>query len=128
MNSDNRKLIGQMIFLGLLVTGLVVLVWSMLSVKHKASFRNVTFLVEASGGYSIITLEAGSVKISKPATVTTPWRKVVSVASGEEVYLTASNPTQTGLLTCKILMDNVPGQEGSTNAPKDGVACAGIVP
>lgn len=128
MNTENRKWIGQWLFLGLLLIGLTVMVYLMQSVKHKATFRNVTFQVEASGGYSIITLQAGLVKITKPTTVTTPWSKVVKVASGEEVYLTASNPTQTGILTCKILMDNVPGQKGSTNAPKDGVACAGIVP
>ncbi len=128
MNSENRKWIGQTVFIGLLVIGLTILVYMMLSVKHKATYSNVTFVVEASGGYSIITLQAGSVQISKPTTVTTPWRKVVKIASGEEVYLTASNPTQTGVLTCKIMMDAVPGQHGSTDAPKDGVACAGIVP
>jgi hypothetical protein len=84
--------------------------------------------VEASGGFSIITLQAGSVSIGTPATVTMPWQQTLQLPSGTVVYLTASNPTQTGNLDCVILLDNQPWKKETTTAPKDGVACAGIVP
>ncbi len=86
------------------------------------------FRVDASGGYAIITLDAGSASISKPATVSVPWRKSLQIPSGTEVYLTASNPTQTGTLTCTIYLEQSLWKTETTTAPKDGVACAGIVP
>ncbi len=90
--------------------------------------RNVTFRVDASGGVAFITLEAGTVKIPKLTTVTAPWIKTIQVNRGTTVFLTASNPTQTGKLTCSITLDTEAWKNESTDAPKDGVACAGIVP
>jgi hypothetical protein len=84
--------------------------------------------VEASGGFANITLQAGEDPISKPTTVTTPWTKTMQIPTGTEVYLTASNPTQTGSLTCTIILDREDWKTDTTAAPKDGVACAGIVP
>ncbi len=111
-----------------LLGGMVGLVVYLLAVKPIITSSTVNFYVEASGGYSIITLDAGSVKISKPITVTTPWRQTIRVKSGTTVFLTASNPTQTGELVCKISYGELIGQQEHTDAPKDGVACAGIVP
>lgn len=88
----------------------------------------LVFRVEATGGYANITLQAGKEVISKTTTVTTPWEKRVVVARGEEVYLTASNPSQTGQLSCTILLEGRVWKRERTDAPKDGVACAGIVP
>jgi hypothetical protein len=90
--------------------------------------RRVTFKVDSSGGYANITLQAGNTKIEKAQTITTPWEKTVDVARAESVFLTASNPTQTGQLTCTILLDRVVWKTASIPAPKDGVACAGIIP
>jgi predicted RecA/RadA family phage recombinase len=85
--------------------------------------------VEASGGVALITLEAGKdASISKPTTVSAPWTKSLRIASGTEVYLTAANPTQTGSLTCSITLDKIPWKTQTTHAPRNGVACAGIVP
>ncbi|HEX2998120.1 MAG TPA: hypothetical protein VHP14_25065 [Anaerolineales bacterium] len=84
--------------------------------------------MEASGGFAIITLDAGNTVISKPTTVTVPWSKTLAITSGTEVYLTASNPTQTGNLTCTISLDKTVWKTQKTTAPKDGVACAGIIP
>ncbi len=88
----------------------------------------LVFRVESTGGYANITLQAGREVISKTTTVTTPWEKRVVVARGEEVYLTASNPSQTGQLSCVITLDGRVWKRQRTEAPKDGVACAGIVP
>jgi hypothetical protein len=97
-------------------------------INPPSGMHNVTFRVEASGGYASITLDAGKEKISKPTTVTVPWERTVEIQRGVQVYLTASNPTQTGQLKCAILLDRLPWKSGTTTAPKDGVACAGIVP
>ena len=111
-----------------LLAGMVGVVVYLLAIKPVTTSSDVHFYVEASGGYAIITLDAGPTKITKSATVTTPWRQTVHVKSGTTVYLTASNPTQTGELICSITYGAIAGQQEHTDAPKDGVACAGIVP
>jgi hypothetical protein len=90
--------------------------------------RRLTFRVESSGGYANITLKAGKIDIKEPQTFTTPWERTVEVEQNESVFLTASNPTQTGQLLCKISIDHKVWKSESIPAPKDGVACAGIVP
>jgi hypothetical protein len=90
--------------------------------------RRVTFRVESSGGYANITIKAGSFHIDKPQTFTTPWEKTLDIERAESVFLTAANPTQTGQLVCKILLDHELWKTEKIPAPKDGVACAGIIP
>lgn len=126
--SDRSKLVLQVLFVALLCLGAATLIRSLLAGQPEKEARRLEFRVEASGGYALITLEAGSASITKPTTVTVPWTKTLQIASGTEVYLTASNPTQTGSLTCTITLDRAPWKTASTAAPKDGVACAGIVP
>jgi hypothetical protein len=84
--------------------------------------------VNASGGFANITLQAGKESITGPKTVTMPWTRTIRVKSGTEVYLTAANPSETGELTCSITLDRGPWKLETINAPKNGVACAGIVP
>jgi hypothetical protein len=97
--------------------------------RSSSGEQRVEFQVQASGGFAIITLETGdSASITKPTTVSVPWKKTLRIASGTEVYLTASNPTQTGNLTCTITLNRNPWKTDTATAPKDGVACAGIVP
>jgi hypothetical protein len=126
--SDRWKIILQLAFVLLLCTGVVVLIFTLEKSRPSTGDQRVEFRVEASGGYAIITLTAGDASISKPTTVSAPWSKSVRIASGTEVYLTASNPTQTGNLTCTILLNQSRWKTDTTAAPKDGVACAGIVP
>ena len=126
---ERWKTVLQLGFVLALIGVMAVLMFYLLSVKSVGTpNRSVHFQVEASGGYAIITLQAGNVSISKPATVSTPWKQTILVPRGATVYLTASNPTQTGNLTCSISYDNLAWQQENTSAPKDGVACAGIVP
>lgn len=126
--SNGTKIILQVGFIIVLMAAAVAFATYLLSLKRVTTSQTVQLHVEASGGFSIITLRAGSVSISKPTTVTTPWNRTLKIPSGTEVYLTASNPTQTGALTCSISMDNQVWKKETTNAPKDGVACAGIIP
>jgi hypothetical protein len=124
--SNGWKIALQLLFVAIVIA-IVIFVLMGLS-KPAAGSHRVQFQIEATGGYAIITYQAGSVSVSKPLTVSTPWSKVLDVASGTEVYLTASNPTQTGKLNCSLSLDKAPWKLETTSAPKDGVACAGIVP
>ncbi len=127
--SDRWKLVLQLFFVLILGAGVVLLVISLEAKKPSANSQHIEFRVEATeGGVAIITLDAGHDSITKPTTVSVPWTKSLRIASGTEVYLTASNPTHTGKLTCTIRLANAPWKTNSTTSPKDGVACAGIVP
>jgi hypothetical protein len=126
--SDRWKIALQVVFVLALCGAVVVILLSMGLMRSPEGSHRVQFRVEASGGFANITLEAGEESISKPTTVTTPWSKTMQLPSGTEVYLTASNPTQTGSLTCTIMLDRADWKTETTAAPKDGVACAGIVP
>ncbi len=125
---ERQGIVAQLAIVAVLIAIAVSIMFYLSGQNPNTESRRVTFRVDASGGFANITLQAGSVKISKTTTVTVPWIKTVAVKTGSEVYLTASNPTQTGKLTCTILLDKQPWKTASTNAPKDGVACAGIVP
>jgi hypothetical protein len=126
--SNGWKIALQLLFVLTLCAAAVALLLSLGVMKPATGSRRVQFTVDASGGYAIITLQAGEVSISKPTTVSVPWSKTLQIPSGTEVYLTASNPTQTGKLTCQITLEKAPWKSATTSAPKDGVACAGIVP
>ncbi len=126
--SDRSKIVLQIFFILLLCTGAAILLYSMTMNRSSTNVQRVEFRVEASGGFAIITLDAGDTVISKPTTISVPWTKSLRIDSGTEVYLTASNPTQTGKITCTITLNKTAWKTETTTAPKDGVACAGIVP
>jgi len=127
--SDRWKLVLQLLFVGILCAGIGFLIIFLNAESSSEGSKLVEFRVEASGGVAVITLDAeDAASISKPTTVSVPWIKSLRIASGTEVYLTATNPTQTGKLTCSITLDKIPWKAQTTNAPKNGVACAGIVP
>ena len=126
--SDRWKIMLQMVFVVVLCVAAIAILMSMGLTRSREGIHRVQFQVEASGGFANITLQAGEDSISNPVTVTTPWSKTLQLASGTEVYLTASNPTQTGKITCNISLDRTDWKTDTTMAPKDGVACAGIVP
>lgn len=127
--SDRAKIVLQSMFILLLCAGAALLIYSLMTGRQTEDVHRVEFRVDASGGYAIITLDEGSAaSITKPTTVSVPWTKSLWIAPGTEVYLTASNPTQTGKVTCTIMLDKNLWKTETTTAPKDGVACAGIVP
>jgi hypothetical protein len=126
--SERWKIILQLVFVLALCAVIAALLLSMGLMRSPAGSHRVQFRVEASGGFANVTLQAGEDSISEPTTMTTPWTKTLQISSGTGVYLTASNPTQTGTLTCMIILDRNDWKTDTTTAPKDGVACAGIVP
>ena len=125
--SPNR-LLGQILFVVLLLVAVVALFGVLGAFKAQKSARQVTFKVNASGGYALITYDAGTEKKTAAITVTVPWEHTYNLPSGTQVFLTAANPSQSGQLTCTLLLDHSPWKSESKDAPKDGVACAGIVP
>jgi len=126
--SDSQKTALQVVFVLVLCVAAIVLLNYMGAAKPATNVHSVRFEVQASGGFANITLRAGEVTIAEPITVTVPWTKTVKIKSGTAVYLTASNPTATGELTCAITLDRTDWKTETTSAPKNGVACAGIVP
>ena len=127
-SSNGTRVVLQILVVLAIIVAAVMILLSMGVTKGHSQNHQVQFQVEASGGFAIITLSAGSQSINNPTTVTVPWSKVLTLNSGTAVYLTAANPTQTGKLTCTIVLDGTNWKAETTEAPKDGVACAGIVP
>jgi len=126
--SNSWKIVLQLVFVAAICTLAAYILFSLGLMNRSSNSHRVQFQVEASGAVAIITLQAGDFSISEPTTVSAPWSKTMNVSTGTQVYLTALNPTQTGQLTCSITLDNAPWKLERTSAPKDGVACAGIVP
>ena len=126
--SDGTKTALQIVFVLVLVGVAAAILLSMGVLNTSSGSHLITFEVNASGGFSNITLQADSASISKPTTVTVPWTKSLRIKSGTEIYLTASNPSQTGEISCRIKLDGVEWKAEKSSAPKNGVACAGIVP
>jgi hypothetical protein len=89
--------------------------------------RQVTYQVEASGGYAQIIYTTSTGVNTEAAILTTPFTKTLSIPVGTEVFLTASNPSQTGTVVCKIKIDNKDWKESHGTHPVDSVACGGIV-
>jgi hypothetical protein len=125
---NSQKTALQVIFILALCAAALILLNYLGATRKKVNVHIVRFEVQASGGFASITLRAGDEVISEPITVTVPWSKMVKIKSGTAVYLTASNPTATGELTCAITLDKIDWKTEKTSAPKNGVACAGIVP
>jgi uncharacterized protein (UPF0333 family) len=126
--SKRAKIVLQL--LGIIIL-IAVIAWAFNSIgafRSNSGPRRITFRVEASGGYANITLQAGKERIDKATTVTTPWERSIMIDQGEQVYLTASNPTQTGQLSCSISINGRTWKSEKIETPQDGVACAGIVP
>ncbi|MCX6059034.1 MAG: hypothetical protein NTW69_12885 [Chloroflexi bacterium] len=127
--SNGQKNALQAIFVLALCAGaLLLLNYLIASRPVKNSSSSVRFEVQASGGFASITLRAGTVNMPEPTTVTAPWTRTIRVKSGTTVYLTASNPTATGEITCNIFLENKAWKTETISTPKNGVACAGIVP
>jgi len=126
--TDGTKVTLQIIVVLAILGAAVAILLSVGIMQSPAESHLLTFEVDASGGFAVITLEAGGEVIDKPKTVTSPWSKTLRVKSGTEVYLTASNPSASGEIRCAITLDKNLWKTEKKSSPKNGVACAGIVP
>jgi len=93
----------------------------------QGAFRQVTYIVEADGGYAQVIYTTSKGVNTDPTILTTPFSRTISLPVGIEIYLTASNPSQTGSISCKIRIDNRDWKESHGTHPVDSVACGGII-
>jgi hypothetical protein len=128
-NLPNRwKITLQVVFVLAICGMAIAILIYMGGMKPVATSHLIRFEVKASGGIAIITLQAGDASITKPTSVSMPWSQTIRIKSGTEVYLTASNPSVTGELSCSITLDKAAWKAEKISSPSNGVACAGIVP
>jgi hypothetical protein len=131
MNQDSqyrRKLLIEIAATFVVVALAVILLNSLGAFKRPGGTHKITFKASASGGYALLTYDARVESMLESTIINTPWQRSFEVPSGSQVYLTAANPSQTGKLYCEILLDRKPWKYQEIASPKDGVACAGIVP
>jgi len=126
--SDRTKMTLQIALALAIVGAAIVILFSAGIMETRSDSHLLTFEVKASGGFAVITLESAGESVTDPKTVSVPWSKTLRVKSGTEVYLTASNPSATGEIQCAILLDKTAWKSEKNSSPKNGVACAGIVP
>lgn len=91
------------------------------------TIRQVTYSVTADGGYAQIIYTNSNGVTTEPIMVTTPYSNTINLPVGIEIYLTASNPSQTGSVSCKIKINGRDWKESKGTHPIDSVACAGII-
>lgn len=126
--SDRSKAVLQLAILSVVLVMAFVGLDYLSSLKTVRTTSMVRFEVEASGGFASITLRAGKVNMTEPTNVSVPWSQTVKIKSGTTVFLTASNPSVTGEITCRIFLDREAWKTETISSPKNGVACAGIIP
>jgi Kef-type K+ transport system membrane component KefB len=125
-SSRSSAIIG--IVIAVVIIAAIVGVWlAKTNASPEGTMRQVTYLVEATGGYAVIIYTDSIGNQTDSAMLTTPFRRTISLPVGNEVYLTASNPSQTGTITCKISINNREWKKSSGTHPVDSVACAGII-
>lgn len=124
--NQSNVIIGLAVVVILIVS--VIGVWLLKSQSTGSStLRRVTYQVDATGGYALIIYTDSSGSNTAAEMMTTPFTRTVTLPVGHEIYLTASNPSQTGTISCKIKIDNRDWKESHGTHPVDSVACGGIV-
>jgi hypothetical protein len=123
-----NKILEQIIVVLLFVLIACMILFFLRGFAPRNSSHDISFQVEASGGYALVSLKTPQSSILPAKIVTVPWHMEMTLPQGAEVYLTAANPSQTGELSCTISLDDQSWKTEKKVAPQDGVACAGIVP
>ncbi|MDD5370984.1 MAG: hypothetical protein PHQ40_18040 [Anaerolineaceae bacterium] len=90
--------------------------------------RQLKFVVQTSGGYAAVTLTDSAGNVIHSGVDPSPWELTRTLYNGEEIYLTATNPSQVGTLSCQIFINSSLWKQQTATSPADKVACAGIVP
>lgn len=118
--------------IGLIIAVVVIIsiigIWLIKSKSDSAGvLRQITYTVTADGGYAQVIYTNSNGVVSEPTMMTTPFSKTISLPIGAEVFLTASNPSQTGSVSCNIKINGREWKESHGTHPIDSVACAGII-
>jgi hypothetical protein len=131
MKTPNRNRTGSFIIgIVVIVIGIAVIVFlaGRDAQLHSNGRRNLGFTIKSTGGTAIITLTDSTGQLSFNGVSSTPWEKAGVYKVGDEVYLTAGNPSQFGTLTCSITIDGRDWKSDQSDSPQDKVGCAGIIP
>ncbi len=118
----------QLVLITVLCVMLTSLMYLMGVFNKPKNVHMVTFRVEASGGFANITYSDAVAQVLDSKTVSTPWQRTQQNPNGTQVLLTATNPSQSGTLSCELLLDNKPWKKETASKGVDAVACGGIVP
>ena len=125
-NNSRSAIVGIAIVVVIIVA--IIGIWTLKSTSSQTGkMRQVTYYVEATGGYAVVIYTDSIGHQTDSTMLTTPFRRTISLPVGNEVYLTASNPSQTGTISCKITIDNREWKQSTGTHPVDSVACAGII-
>jgi hypothetical protein len=129
MLSDERpsrhQLRTQIITVTLVVAILIVLAILFRVFQPPSNHHNITFRVESSSGFAVITYKDVNATQLGGMNIQTPWERTWDDPTGTEVYLTAGNPSDIGTVKCILRID---GTDWKTMESPKNVACAGIVP
>ena len=127
-DSSNRRtspIIGISIVIIVIIA--VIGIWITKSKSSNDQTRQVTYVVEATGGYAQIIYTASNGENTEAQIYTTPFSRTFTMPIGQKVFLTASNPTQTGDVSCVIKINNRDWKECHGTHPVDSVACGGFI-
>ncbi len=91
-------------------------------------YRSITYRVEGTASTAIITYTQPDGSKTERIEIAVPWHKTMNFPKGMIVVLTVGNPTQTGDLKCRLLLDGKEWKEQTAKAPGDKVSCGGIIP
>ncbi|MCX8061237.1 MAG: MmpS family protein [Anaerolineales bacterium] len=91
-------------------------------------YRSITYRVEGTASTAVVTYTQPDGSKTELIEIAVPWRKTMNFPKGMIVVLTVGNPTQTGDLRCKLLLDGKVWKEQFAKSPKDKVSCGGIIP
>lgn len=129
MDSNRRRFITQLVVLIAVVLGVFLVLNGMGVFKRRTpGVHHVSYRVEGSTAAAVVTYTRDDGSKTQPLDVSVPWRMDVYFNQPIPVFLTAGNPSQTGSITCKIILDSVEWKQESASAPNDKVSCAGILP
>lgn len=115
----------QIIIVSVILIVLIGLAVVLRVFQPPANHHLITFRVESTSGFAIITYKDSHLTQVDGLNVPTPWERTWDNPSGAEVYLTAGNPADIGKVKCYLRLD---GRNWKTMESSTSVACGGIVP
>ncbi len=112
------------------VVGVGALVFYLLGAfnSRPEGYRTITYRVEGTASTAVITYTQPNGSKTELIEISVPWHKTMNFPKGMIIVLTVGNPTQTGDLKCKLLLDGKDWKEQTAKAPRDKVSCGGIIP
>ncbi len=113
-----------------LVLGVGALIFYFLGAfnSRPQGYRSITYRVEGTASTAVVTYTQPNGSKTELIEIGVPWHKTMNFPKGMIVVLTVGNPTQTGDLKCKLLLDGKEWKEQFAKSPKDKVSCGGIIP